>query len=75
MRFDQINEKQSLDGFNTRQALYHGTNAEFSEFDQKFLRSARHFYTTPDPSTAKFYGDNIYLCSETSMGWQAGMWA
>lgn len=62
MRFDQINEKQSLDGFNTRQALYHGTSAEFSEFDQKFLRSAAHFYTTPDPATAKFYGDTVYLC-------------
>lgn len=62
MRFDQINEKQDLGGYNTRQPLYHGTNANFSAFDQKFLRSARHFYTTPDPATAKFYGDNIYLC-------------
>lgn len=62
MRFDQINEKESLGGFNTRQPLYHGTNAEFSEFDKKFLRSARHFYTSPDPRTAQFYGDTVYLC-------------
>ena len=62
MRFQQINEKETGAGFNTRQPLYHGTDAEFTTFDRGFLRSSDHFYTTPDPETARFYGKNVYLC-------------
>lgn len=62
MRYEQINEKSNLSDFDTRQALFHGSDAEFNKFDQSFLRSAKHFYTSPDPKTAKFYGENVYLC-------------
>lgn len=62
MRYTELNEKMTTGGeFNTRRALYHGSDAEFSSFDPQFLRSARHFYTSPDPHTAAFYGKNVYL--------------
>jgi hypothetical protein len=44
------------------EALYHGTNAEFSQFNRKFSKTAKHIYTSPDPRTAAFYGKNVYLC-------------
>lgn len=50
------------EGFDVKEVLYHGTNQKFAEFDRSYLRTAAHFYTTPDPRTAAYYGENVYAC-------------
>lgn len=47
-------------GFST-EPLYHGSDAEFTEFDRSFVKTASHIYTSPDRHTAEQYGDNLYL--------------
>lgn len=49
-------------GFNVDEALYHGTNENFVAFDRSRARTANDIYTTPDPDTARAYGDNVYVC-------------
>ena len=48
--------------FNENFPLYHGTDAEFDQFDPKFYRTGKHIYTSPDVRTAAYYGNNVYLC-------------
>jgi hypothetical protein len=55
------NSKVDYTEFDTNEILYHGTNIDnILEFDRKYLKTARHFYTTPDIETAKYYGKYIY---------------
>jgi hypothetical protein len=42
--------------------LYHGSLAEFTEFDRSNAVTAQHIYTSPDIETAKGYGPIIYKC-------------
>jgi hypothetical protein len=49
-------------GFDISEPLYHGTSAEFEQFDRSMSRSAADIYTAPDINTASAYGPNIYLC-------------
>lgn len=46
---------------NNYETLYHGTDAEFEKYDKRFLKTADHIYTTPDPNTASNYGKNVYV--------------
>lgn len=48
--------------FNEAFRLYHGTDADFDQFDPKFYRTGKHIYTSPDVRTAAYYGNNVYLC-------------
>ncbi len=59
---DERKDELAAQGFNVRLPLYHGTDEEFETFDASKLRTAKHFYLTPDPRTAAFYGENIYVC-------------
>lgn len=46
--------------------LFHGTNSNFTEFDENFIRyvgaNGDGFYFTPDKHYAKTYGENIKKC-------------
>lgn len=60
---EEVNSNNVSDsiGFDTNEILYHGTNiSNLIEFDRKYLKTARHFYTTPDEETARYYGKYVY---------------
>lgn len=42
------------------EVFYHGSEEEFSEFDEGESRTSRGIFTSPDPDTASFYGRNLY---------------
>ena len=59
-RVKTLNKRESNDGFDTNEILYHGTNVEFDQFDRSKARTAAHIYTSPDQATAEQYGDTVY---------------
>lgn len=62
MKLIEVYDLQDLKqrGFDTNTVLYHGSDHKFDAFDKTFAVSAKHIYTTPDPSTASGYGKYVY---------------